>query len=95
MLAHTTEYCGVSVGVSADGNVSYNGLLEDTFENPELVESYGIAVDYTGTTPVVHSIIKRGREDYEDEPAGQPSRDRQERGIGLARTDGWQSARRN
>jgi regulation of enolase protein 1 (concanavalin A-like superfamily) len=47
-----------SVAINFLGEMIYQGAVVATMANPELVDTYGIAVDYTGATPVVHVIYK-------------------------------------
>lgn len=51
--------------LSSTGNVFFNSAVVQTFAEPRLVETYGVAIDYASTTPVAHIIIKRAQEDYE------------------------------
>ncbi|MCP5067157.1 MAG: hypothetical protein GY946_11380 [bacterium] len=46
-----------SLGVNADGTVYYNGALVDTFSDPSSVDTYGIAVDYTGINPIAYIVV--------------------------------------
>ncbi|MFL0803414.1 MAG: hypothetical protein K6L81_06825 [Agarilytica sp.] len=66
--ASLTQVAGVdvaSVGVSAQGDVTYDATIIDSVDTPSLVTTYGIAVDYTTATPVVHVMAKGHLQDYE------------------------------
>ena len=58
------------LSVSADGDVMYDGIIHASFTAmPEDVTTYGIAIDYTGTTPVAHVFFEPFHQDYELLPA--------------------------
>ena len=46
-----------SVGLTTDGRVLYNGITQQTYSQIASNEFYGLAVDYTGSTPVIYPII--------------------------------------
>ena len=46
-----------SVGVHTLGEVRYNGAQVGAFADPNLVEFYGLAVDYSGATPIVYPMV--------------------------------------
>jgi hypothetical protein len=55
-----------SLGINAlSGNVDFNGATVGTLTSPELIKTYGIAVDYRGITPNVHVMVKPIGADYQ------------------------------
>ncbi len=48
-----------SVGLDTLGTLRFAGATVATLTNAANVTSYGIAVDYTGSTPVVRALVKR------------------------------------
>ena len=57
---------GLSVGVATTGSITFNGSEVGTLTSPEHIETYGIAVNYAGTTPEVTIMARAfGAEDYQ------------------------------
>ncbi|PCK07317.1 MAG: hypothetical protein COA42_14940 [Alteromonadaceae bacterium] len=54
-----------SAAISSAGTVRHNDAVSETFTDADLVETYGVAVDYTSNEPVIHFIIKRTLQDYD------------------------------
>ena len=48
---------GQSFGINAVGQLFFNGVQVGSFGNVSEVDTYGVAVDYSGATPVVHPIV--------------------------------------
>ncbi len=46
-----------SMGLTTDGRILYNGTVQQTFTQLSINQYYGLAVDYTGTSPVVYPIV--------------------------------------
>lgn len=49
---------GQSVGISTNGNVYFNGVVAQAYADAVDNEYYGVAVDYTGVTPVVYFVVQ-------------------------------------
>ena len=54
-----------SVGVGANGDITFDGAVVMTLTSPEDIDEYGIAVDYSGTNPVVFVLARPAGGVYE------------------------------
>ena len=59
-LAHEAGYDSESIGLTTDGRVLYDGTVEQNYIASATNEHYGLAVDYSGITPVVYLIVTGG-----------------------------------
>ena len=46
-----------SMGLTTDGRVLYNGAVQQSYFQSSVNQFYGLAVDYTGSTPVIYPIV--------------------------------------
>ncbi|MFL0810905.1 MAG: DUF1349 domain-containing protein [Agarilytica sp.] len=55
-----------SLVMDTNGDVTYEGVVVASMtSNPEHIETYGFAVDYSGTTAVVHIFFQETHQEYE------------------------------